>query len=82
MSKTFAPGRLDVAAFAQAKASLASYGLVAIFNNFSAQLFYIPLDPWLAVLAAGLATATGIVAAAIPARRAATLDPVQAIRHV
>ena len=62
--------------------SLASYGLVAIFNNFSAQLFYIPLDPWLAVLAAGLATATGIVAAAIPARRAATLDPVQAIRHV
>ena len=62
--------------------SLASYGLVAIFNNFSAQLFYIPLDPWLALLAAGLATATGIVAAAIPARRAATLDPVQAIRHV
>ena len=62
--------------------SLASYGLVAIFNNFSAQLFSIPLDPWLAVLAAGLATATGIVAAAIPARRAATLDPVQAIRHV
>ncbi len=55
---------------------------MAIFNNFSAQLFYIPLDPWLAVLAAGLATATGIVAAAIPARRAATLDPVQAIRHV
>ena len=34
------------------------------------------------LLAAGLATATGIVAAAIPARRAATLDPVQAIRHV
>ncbi len=63
-------------------AASASYGLVAIFNNFSAQLFSIPLDPWLALLAAGLATATGIVAAAIPARRAATLDPVQAIRHV
>ena len=29
-----------------------------------------------------LATVTGILAAAIPSRRAAALDPVEAIRHV
>ena len=32
--------------------------------------------------AAALATVTGIVAAAVPARRASGLDPVEAIRHV
>ena len=61
---------------------LAGYGLVAAFNMFGPKLFYIPVDPWLLVAASVLATVTGIVSAAIPARRAAALDPVEAIRHV
>lgn len=61
---------------------LAGYGLVAAFNTFGPKLFYIPLDPWLALYAAVLATLTGVISAAIPARRAASLDPVEAIRHV
>ena len=60
----------------------AGYGLVAAFNTFGPKLFYIPVDAWMPVAAAGLATVTGIVAAAVPARRAASLDPVEAIRHV
>ena len=60
---------------------LAGWGLVGAFNTFGPKLFYIPVDPWLPVAAALLATVTGIVSAAIPARRAAGLDPVAAIRH-
>jgi lipoprotein-releasing system permease protein len=60
----------------------AGYGLVAAFNTFGPKLFYIPVGAWLPVAAAGLATLTGIVSAAVPARRAASLDPVEAIRHV
>ena len=62
--------------------ALAGYGLVGTFNTFGPKLFCIPVDPWLPVFAALLATVTGIVAAAVPARRAAHLDPVEAIRHV
>lgn len=61
---------------------LAGYGLVGAFNTFGPRLFYIPVNPWLPVAAMGLATVTGILAAAVPARRAAALDPVEAIRHV
>ncbi|WP_404302833.1 ABC transporter permease [Alicycliphilus denitrificans] len=61
---------------------VAGYGLVAVFNAFVAQLFYIPVDPWLLMLATALATLTGTLSAAVPARRAASLDPVEAIRHV
>lgn len=61
---------------------LAGYGLVGAFNTFGPRLFYIPLDPWLLAAAAALATVTGILSAVVPARRAAALDPVEAIRHV
>ena len=61
---------------------VAGYGLVAAFNTFGPKLFYIPVDPWLPVAAAAIATITGILSAAVPARRAASLDPVEAIRHV
>lgn len=61
---------------------LAGFGLVMAFNNFGPKLFYTPLDPWLLFGAAVLATVTGILSAAVPARRAASLDPVEAIRHV
>ena len=60
----------------------AGYGLVAGFNTFGPKLFYIPVDPWLPVAAMALAAITGILSAAVPARRAASLDPVEAIRHV
>lgn len=60
----------------------AGYGLVGAFNNFGPKLFYIPLNPWLLVATTALAMVTGILSAAVPARRAAALDPVEAIRHV
>ncbi|MGV3592719.1 MAG: ABC transporter permease, partial [Gammaproteobacteria bacterium] len=57
------------------------YGLVWAFNTFGPKLFFIPVSPWLPVAATALATITGILAAAVPARRAAALDPVEAIRY-
>ena len=61
---------------------VAGYGLVSAFNTFGPKLFYIPVSPWLLVAGMGLAMVTGILSAAVPARRAASLDPVEAIRHV
>ena len=61
---------------------VSGWGLVGGFNSFGPKLFYIPVDPRLLVAASVLAMVTGIVAAAVPARRAARLDPVEAIRHV
>ena len=60
----------------------ASFALVWVFNNFGPGLFYIPISPILIIAALVLATLTGVLAAAIPSRRAAALDPVEAIRHV
>jgi len=62
--------------------ALAGYGLVWVFNTFGPKLFYIPVAPSLVPLSMAIATITGTVAAAVPARRAARLDPVVAIRHV
>lgn len=61
---------------------LTGFALVAAFNKFGPGLFYTPLDPQLLAAAAVLATVTGVLSAAVPARRAASLDPVEAIRHV
>jgi len=62
--------------------AVAGYGLVWVFNTFGPKLFYIPVSPTLVPMAMAIATITGTVAAAVPARRAARLDPVVAIRHV
>ncbi len=62
--------------------SAASYVLVWVFNTFGPGLFYIPLSIGLIIVAMILATLTGVLAAALPARKAAALDPVEAIRHV
>ncbi|WP_286807368.1 MULTISPECIES: ABC transporter permease [unclassified Marinimicrobium] len=60
----------------------ASYGLVWVFNTFGPGLFYIPVPPGLVAATLLLATLTGVLAAAVPSRRAARLDPVEAIRYV
>jgi lipoprotein-releasing system permease protein len=52
------------------------------FNRFGPRLFDAPVSWQLLVGATALATLTGVAAAAIPARRAAAMDPVEAIRHV
>ena len=61
--------------------AMAGYGLVWVFNTLGPGLFEVPLSPRLVLLATALATVTGTIAAAVPARRAARLDPVVAIRH-
>ena len=62
--------------------AFAGYGLVWVFNVFGPNLFYVPVAPTLVPAAMAIATLTGTFAAAVPARRAARLDPVVAIRHV
>ncbi len=58
------------------------WGLVQVFNVFGPGLFHIPVDPTLVPGAMAIATVTGVVAAAVPARRAARYDPAVAIRYV
>ncbi|MNN70636.1 hypothetical protein D3C81_1865050 [compost metagenome] len=53
-----------------------------VFNTFGPGLFFIPVDPTLIPVAMAVATVTGVLAAAAPARRAARLDPAVAIRYV
>jgi len=62
--------------------SAAGYALVWSFNTFGPGLFYILVSAGLVPIAMAIATVTGVVSAAIPARRAARLDPVVAIRYV
>ena len=59
-----------------------SYVLVWSFNTFGPDIFTIPISINLLLVTMSLATLTGVIAAAIPARRAAALDPVVAIRYV
>ncbi len=59
-----------------------SYILVWVFNTFGPSLFTIPVSINLILVTMLLATITGIIAAAIPSRRAAALNPVEAIRDV
>lgn len=56
--------------------------LVQAFNRFGARLFEIGVDPGLIPTAMAVATLTGVLAAAVPARRAARYDPAVAIRYV
>ena len=57
-------------------------GMVWAFNTFGPGLFYVPVPAGLVFEAVLLATAAGVAAAAMPALRAARLDPVVAIRYV
>ncbi len=62
--------------------SIAGYGLVWAFNNLGPGLFYTPISLMLIFIAVVAATFVGVLAAVIPSRRAAALDPVVAIRYV
>lgn len=62
--------------------SAASFVLVWVFNTFGPDIFYIPVSVGLVMMAMLLATITGVLAAAVPSRRAAALNPVEAIRYV
>ena len=71
--------------------SLFGSGLGALLVTFFAStaknpdgtpIFPVVLEPGMFLLAAGVATVTGILAAAAPSVRAAKLDPVVAIRNV
>ncbi|MCM8612060.1 FtsX-like permease family protein [Accumulibacter sp.] len=64
---------------------LLAAGLIKAFTTFvrgsdGLPLFAISLAPGLALAIAGIATLCGVLAAVAPARRAAALDPAQAIR--
>ncbi|MDZ4700817.1 MAG: FtsX-like permease family protein [Rhodothermales bacterium] len=61
---------------------LVGFGLVQAFNYLGPNLFYIAFSPWLILLTVLLSAVAGTLAAALPARRAARLDPAVAIRHV
>jgi lipoprotein-releasing system permease protein len=60
--------------------SFLGYALVWAFEAFGPRLFETPIEPHLILTAVALATVTGVLSAALPARRAARLDPVAAIR--
>lgn len=58
------------------------WGLVQIFNLFGPGLFWVPVAPGLIPVSMAVATLAGVLAAAVPARRAARYDPAEAIRYV
>lgn len=68
--------------FGSACGGAVGWGLVQVFNIAGPRLFEIPVDPTLVPLAMLVATITGVLAAAMPARRAARYDPAVAIRYV
>ena len=61
---------------------LVGYSLAQIFNSLAARLFVITLEPSVMLSAILIAVAAGVIAAAVPARRAANYDPAEAIRYV
>lgn len=74
-----------VGALGSALGVLLAVGLVWAFSTFvkgsdGLPLFHITLPPLLALQVAAVATVCGVLAAVAPARRAAALDPAQAIR--
>lgn len=68
--------------FGSACGGAVGWGLVQVFNIAGPRLFEIPVDPTLVPLAMFVAAITGVLAAAMPARRAARYDPAVAIRYV
>ena len=61
---------------------MVGYALVQVFNGIEERLFVIRLEPSMLLSAILIATASGVIAAMVPARRAAKYDPAVAIRYV
>lgn len=61
---------------------LVGYSLVQVFNSLDGRLFEIRLESSMLLSAIFIATAAGVIAAMVPARRAAKYDPAVAIRYV
>lgn len=61
---------------------MVGYVLVQVFNGIDERLFVIRLEPSILLSAILIATASGVIAAMVPARRAAQYDPAVAIRYV
>src|SRR5690554_1641162 len=61
---------------------LVGYGLTQGFNQAGERLFVITLAPSTMLSAIAIAVVAGIIAAAVPGRRAAHYDPAEAIRYV
>lgn len=58
------------------------WGLVQVFNGLGPGLFQVTVGPGLILASVLVAMLAGVLAAAVPARRAARLDPAVAIRYV
>ena len=58
------------------------FSLVQVFNGLGERLFLIRLEPSMVLSAIAIATTAGVIAAMVPARRAANYDPAVAIRYV
>lgn len=58
------------------------YGFVYLFNTFGSQLFFIAVATEVTITALFIAIGSGVLAAALPARRASRYDPAEAIRYV
>ncbi len=58
------------------------YGLVYLFNGFGERLFFVSVQTEVTVTALFIAIGSGVLAAALPARRASRYDPAEAIRYV
>ena len=61
---------------------LVGWALVMVFNLMGPGLFFVQVPTGLVLSAMAVATLTGVLAAAAPARRAARYDPAVAIRYV
>ncbi|MGB5854131.1 MAG: FtsX-like permease family protein [Oceanisphaera sp.] len=61
---------------------LIGYSLAQAFNSMGERLFVITFEPSMMLSAIFIAIAAGVIAAAVPARRAAQYDPAVAIRYV
>ncbi|MBO1518309.1 ABC transporter permease [Oceanisphaera pacifica] len=61
---------------------LVGFSLAQLFNSVGERLFVITLEPSMMISAILISVTAGVIAAAVPARRAAHYDPAVAIRYV